>query len=1596
MRRRITAVFAAIALVATSLLALSSSAKADTTTATISGTISLPAGFTIDPNDTYVRVEATDISYEDSTGTIDWTNPTAGTYSYDVPAGKSYTVCVSSTISNTLVDTCYGDVASYSPSIPTVDVPATGGNFTANINMIAGVTISGTVYLPDGKTPADGANVGVFDTSSGGLLQVTEIGTDSNGQYSALVAPGDTYTVGADMYGYLQSWLGGISVSALDNNGPSASDVKSVSAPSAGQDITLAQAGTISGTVTAGGQPLGSVVSDASLYVCLVTDPTQTYTPGNCAYVGDFYTGSMYGSLDLTTGKYTISGLDPNAQYAVYAVADGYLQTWYGQATGDYASSGWSSATPTIAGASGVDIDLVQGITVTGTITGIPSTIEQADVYVCQVITSGGLDIGGDCQRASAYSNPDSAGAGQYAVTVDPSWSKVVIYAQALGTLNTYRSTSSPSYANMWAVDYLPVAGVSEIALPGVGQTLGGQDIALQLPSSISGTVHLPSGYSFGTSTAYDGSTVANATVEVCQVVTNSDGSLGTNYCDNLVTIDPSTGQYTATGLVPGQKYVARVIQDWPGDPNPYFTPTNDLAATYATSYAPAGGSVTSADLSSPPSNLNIVTAPAGGTTKTGVDITMLQAATISGTVYLPDGKTPAGSTDNEVCVEAVVPDPASPGGLDYAAFTCSADGTYSFDVAPGQTYYLFASLNGYPITYLGGQVGFTSTLPGSSTTGVKPTTGGQSITNQNIVLSQGASISGQVTLAAGDSPTDVNAGVWACTVDQSDCESGTVSDNGTYTIPGLVPNTTYFVYAVADGYATKYFGGYTGNNPVSDAGVLAAGVTAVPLGAVGSNTPNIDINLVKAVTITGTVSPTSVASQGMTDVYACPVTTTGGQASYDTQNCYGTWVYSTDGSYTINSLQPGQSYVVIATASGQTDAWYGGYSGDSQLWGTADQLPVPASGVTQVSGVSGQVVQSVNMSFGATAAVTFNANGGTPASTVVSTGVGGTVTLPTVTRTHYTLTGWNTAANGTGTAFTASTAVNDNITVYAQWKQAQQYTLTYDANGGTGTAPAVASYYSDDTPAAAASPFTNAPNTFVNWNTAADGSGTAYAVNDPVSIAGGNVTLYAQWAPPATYKVSYYANGGTGSMSDATAYLSGDTATVLDSTFTAPAHTTFGGWNTKADGTGTAYAASDTISMSANVALYAQWTADPTYTVTYNANGGTGSVTDANVYYSGDTATVKAATGLTPPTHKVFDSWNTAADGSGTRYAVGDPLAISAAAATRDAVGATPITLYAQWVDAPQYTVTYDANFPAGGGTGSIDNLTAYAGDSVTLSDGSSLTPTGYYTFAGWNTDPGGTVAGGIAVSSPTVLGHDMTLYAQWAPITYGVSYNLNGGTSATPVADHTSYAPTTTATVLATVPTLAHGTFLGWQDASGNLYKAGDQITMNGNVALTAQWKMDPTYTITYDANGGTGTTVDPRGYYAGDPAPAAANGFTNPGYTFAGWNTKADGSGTACPAGATLMISGNVTLYAQWVLAPVPPNGGSGTNAATGGSVASPQTAAQIIMAMLMVGAGVALLTRRRMFAPQKAYVAHRMSSIQQSYVPRRTFPAQRADR
>ena len=179
---------------------------------------------------------------------------------------------------------------------------------------------------------------------------------------------------------------------------------------------------------------------------------------------------------------------------------------------------------------------------------------------------------------------------------------------------------------------------------------------------------------------------------------------------------------------------------------------------------------------------------------------------------------------------------------------------------------------------------------------------------------------------------------------------------------------------------------------------------------------------------------------------------------------------------------------------------------------------------------------------------------------------------------------------------------------------------------------------------------------------------------------------------------------------------------------------------------------------------------------------------------------------------------------------------------------------------------------------------------------------------------------------------GQSLNLYAQWKALPVTIIYNGNGGKGNTN--GETTDADTT-------IPIAPNGytrdgyTFQTWNtkaDGTGDTYRPGDSITLTGDITLYAQWKADKA-ALHYDANANTATgdTPDSEGVTDGT-ITVSKNGYANVGYTFTGWNTKPDGTGsTIQPGDAVKLPAGGMTVYAQWETVEYPLvydlNGGTG---------------------------------------------------------------------
>ena len=527
---------------------------------------------------------------------------------------------------------------------------------------------------------------------------------------------------------------------------------------------------------------------------------------------------------------------------------------------------------------------------------------------------------------------------------------------------------------------------------------------------------------------------------------------------------------------------------------------------------------------------------------------------------------------------------------------------------------------------------------------------------------------------------------------------------------------------------------------------------------------------------------------------------------------------------------------------------------------------------------------------------VTYNLNGGSGTaptdSTKYTANATVTVTSTKPTRSGYTFKGWATSASGAvAYASGATFKITKNMTLYAVWEQIT-YTVTYNLNGGSGTAPTDSTKYAANaTVTVTSTKPTRSGYTFKGWATSASGT-VAYASGATFKITK-NMTLYAVWEQ-ITYTVTYNLNGGSGTApTDSTKYTANATVTVTSTKPTRSGYA-FKGWATSASGA-VAYASGATFKITKNMTLYAVWE-QITYTVTYNLNGSSGTApTDSTKYAANATVTVTS----TKPTRSgyTFKGWATSASGA-VAYASGATFKIT-----------KNMTLYAVWEAETTYTVTYNLN--GGSGTAPTDS-TKYAANATVTVTSTKPTRSGY-TFKGWATSTSGAVA--YASGATFKITKNMTLYAVWEQITYTVTYNLNGGSGTAPT-DSTKYAANATVTVTGTKPTRSGYTFKGWAtSASGAVaYASGATFKITKNMTLYAVWEQI-TYTVTYNLNGGSGTApTDSTKYAANATVTVTSTKPTRSGYTFNGWATSASGA-VAYASGATFKITKNMTLYAVW---------------------------------------------------------------------------------
>ena len=536
---------------------------------------------------------------------------------------------------------------------------------------------------------------------------------------------------------------------------------------------------------------------------------------------------------------------------------------------------------------------------------------------------------------------------------------------------------------------------------------------------------------------------------------------------------------------------------------------------------------------------------------------------------------------------------------------------------------------------------------------------------------------------------------------------------------------------------------------------------------------------------------------------------------------------------------------------------------------------------------------------------VTFNANGGNTPSPATKSVTHGSAygSLPNCSRSGFRFDGWFTAASG-GTKVEASTLFTGGNTLYAHWTPLSAVTIAFDAAGGT-PIPAAKGLSNPGTPYGSLPSVTRPGYKFDGWFTAASG-GTKVEAS---TVATASTKLYAHWTNISGITVTFDSKGGS-TPNPASKSVTPD-STYGSLPTAAKDGYKLDGWFNAATGGAKIESSTKVTNKSAHT-LYAHWTAI-NVTVAYNINGGK-PPSPANKILPFDSTYGSLPTAARDG-YK-FDGWYTAATG-------GTKIEPSTKVTNKNAH-----SLYAHWAGST-VTVTFHRN---GGTSNSIPAITTTYNSRITLP----TPPTRpEYTFDGWNTKADGS---GTVFNAGTPVTANIEVHAKWKAIPQkmvAVIFNANGGSAPNPA--RKDIAAGSACGSLPAATTRAGYAFEGWNtkaDGSGTDFNANTPV--DAAITVYAKWKGN-TYTVTFHRNGATCDAI-PQVTAAYNSRITLPTPPTRPDYTFEGWNTKADGSGTVFSAGTP--VTANIGVYAKWKA--VPPKVVTITFNANGGT---PNTTRQI---------------------------------------------------
>ena len=414
--------------------------------------------------------------------------------------------------------------------------------------------------------------------------------------------------------------------------------------------------------------------------------------------------------------------------------------------------------------------------------------------------------------------------------------------------------------------------------------------------------------------------------------------------------------------------------------------------------------------------------------------------------------------------------------------------------------------------------------------------------------------------------------------------------------------------------------------------------------------------------------------------------------------------------------------------------------------------------------------------------------------------------------KTGYTFRGWSPEF------VEGATVPAENVTYTAEWS-VNQYTITFDTDGGSEVAPITQDYATEVT--APADP-TKTGYTFAGWDK-----------EIPATIPAEDMTLKAQWTINQ-YTVAFVSDEET--LKSETL----DYGTVI----TAPKvpekeEYYFTGWSPD-------FAEGTTVPAH-NITYTAVWApVQHSYTITFDTDGGS----------EIEPIIQDAGTEVTPPANPTKTGYTFA--GWDKELPVTMP--------------SEDMTLKAQWT-INQYTVMFISD----GKT-----ITSQRLDYGTVITTPPLSNKKGYTFKGWSP---------AFFKDTTVPAHDVTYNALWSVNQYTITFDTDGGSEIAPIIQNYE-----SAVMAPVIPTKTGYTFAGWD-------REFPVIMPAENITLKAQWTLSQ-YTITFDTDGGSEVAPITQDYTSAVTAPADP---TKTGYTFAGWNKEIP----------TTMPAENMTVKAQWTV-------------------------------------------------------------------------------